>query len=211
VDEYLLDVACLRRLPQPHRWDLVQQAKQRCGLDTVGRRLIRNLSKGYQQRVGIAQAILHHPSVIILDEPTDGLDPAQIRQVRELIRNLAETAGVILSSHILPEIQALCNQVIILQEGKTVYQGELTPPPSKRLKIRLKRPIEPARLAALPGVVQVEQLPMGSFQLELESTDGISQLAELIVSQGWGLLQLIPQDLDLEQLFLRATAGEPIK
>ena len=208
VDEYLLDVARLRRVAKPQQWELVEQAKQRCGLDGVGRRLIRNLSKGYQQRVGIAQAILHHPSVIVLDEPTDGLDPAQIREVRELIRQLAETAGVILSSHILAEVQALCNQVIILQEGTAVFQGELTTPRDQRLQIRLKQTVEPELLAALPIVNRVERLSTHGFMVVLEPGKEVSELADQVVHQGWGLLQLAPETPDLERLFLQATAGE---
>ncbi|MGD8589259.1 MAG: ABC transporter ATP-binding protein [Chromatiales bacterium] len=208
VDEYLLDVARLRRIARSQQRELVDQAKQGCGLERVGRRLISNLSKGYQQRVGIAQAILHLPSVIILDEPTDGLDPSQIREARELIRNLAQSAGVILSSHILPEIQALCTKVVILQEGLAVYQGTLSSPQGRRLKIKLKQPVEPAQLADLTAVKQVEPLSMGSFEVELESHSEASQLAEQIVRQGWGLQQLIPQAQDLERLFLRATTGE---
>jgi ABC-2 type transport system ATP-binding protein len=209
VDEYLHDVARLRRVAKPQQRGLVHQTKQRCGLQGIGRRLIRNLSKGYQQRVGIAQAILHLPSVIILDEPTDGLDPAQIREVRQLIRQLARTAGVILSSHILSEIQALCNQVVILQEGTAVYQGELTPQQGQRLKIRLQTPLDPTKLADLPGVNRVEGLSSESFVVELADQMQASDLAEQIIRQGWGLMQLTPQAQDLERLFLQATSGEP--
>jgi ABC-2 type transport system ATP-binding protein len=209
VDEYLLDVARLRRVAKAQQRELAAQAKRRCGLEGVGRRLIRNLSKGYQQRVGIAQAILHHPSVIILDEPTDGLDPVQIREVRKLIRELAQTAGVILSSHILAEVQALCNQVIILQQGTAVYQGELTTPRRRRLQIRLQQAPAPERLAALPMVHQVESLSDDSFLVELEPAGQASELADRIVRQGWGLQQLMPETPDLERLFLQATAGEP--
>ena len=208
VDEYLHDVARLRRVAKTQQHELVELAKQRCGLQGVGRRLLRNLSKGYQQRVGIAQAILHHPSVIVLDEPTDGLDPAQIREVRELIRKLAQTAGVILSSHILAEIQTLCNQVIILQEGTAVYQGELTMSRNPRLLIRLNEPVEPEQLAALPIVNQVESLSMDSFLVTLEPGNQASDLTDQVVRQGWGLQQLTPETPDLERLFLQATAGE---
>jgi len=208
VDEYLLDVARLRRLARSQQWEQVQLAKQRCGLEAVGARLIRNLSKGYQQRVGIAQAILHHPSVIVLDEPTDGLDPAQIREVRKLIRQLAQTAGVILSSHILAEIQSLCNRVIILQEGTAVHQGELSTSRSRRLRIRLTEPLAPERLAGLPAIKQVERLSDDCFSVALEPGHQASELAEQIVRQDWGLLELTLETPDLERLFLQATAGE---
>ena len=100
---------------------------------------VRKLSKGYQQRVGLAQAIIHDPRVVILDEPTDGLDPAQIRQVRELIRSLAEERGVLLSSHILSEIQASCNRVAILREGRVVYLGDLEPPQASSFRVGLEQ------------------------------------------------------------------------
>ena len=210
VDEYLFDAARLRRITKTQIADFVRQAKQRCGLEAVGRRLIRNLSKGYQQRVGLAQAILHHPSVIVLDEPTDGLDPAQIREVRELIRQLAETAGVILSSHILPEIQALCTQVVILQDGRPVYQGDLRPSGRHRVKIKLAQGCDPSQLATLTAVAGLEHLAGDAFLVELAVDAEASQLALQIVERGWGLQQLIPQDIDLEQIFLQATAGEPV-
>jgi ABC-2 type transport system ATP-binding protein len=210
VDEYLSDVARLRRVAKSQRRDIVHQVKQRCGLQTVGRRLIWNLSKGYQQRLGIAQAILHHPAVVVLDEPTDGLDPAQIRAVRKLIRQLAEHAGVILSSHILSEIQTLCNRVIILQDGKTVYQGELTPPQVTTLRVQLTQAPDIAQLSALPAVARVEQLHLDYFQVLLKAGIEASQLAAQIVQQGWGLQQMTPQELSLEQIFLRATSGEAV-
>jgi ABC-2 type transport system ATP-binding protein len=123
VGEFLRFAARLHRVPKADVDAAVRQALQRCGLDDVAQRLIGNLSKGYRQRVGIAQAIVHNPSVIILDEPTAGLDPLQIREIRELIAALGRTHGVILSTHILAEAEALCDQVLILHQGRTVYSG----------------------------------------------------------------------------------------
>jgi ABC-2 type transport system ATP-binding protein len=100
-------------------------ARERCSLDSVQNRLIANLSKGYKQRVGIAQAILHSPAVVILDEPTVGLDPLQIREIRKLIRELGKEHSVILSTHILPEVQAVCDRVQILNRGRTVFNDSL--------------------------------------------------------------------------------------
>ncbi len=208
VIEFLTDAARLHRLPRKGIRHAVQHAMQRCDLEAVGKRLIRNLSKGFQQRVGIAQAILHQPSVIILDEPTDGLDPAQIRGVRELIRMLAENAGVIISSHILPEIQALCNQVVILQDGETVYSGDLAPPEVACLKVLLAKPPELQQLVALPAVAQAEQLHSDYFYLQLTPQADATQLAAQIVAQGWGLKQLVPEALSLEQIFMQATTGD---
>ena len=104
---------------------MVERASLRCGLESVSQRLIGNLSKGFRQRVGIAQAILHNPAVVILDEPTVGLDPIQIREIRSLIRELGKDHGIILSTHILPEVQAVCDRVQILNRGRTVFNNTL--------------------------------------------------------------------------------------
>ncbi|PIE01284.1 MAG: multidrug ABC transporter ATP-binding protein [Thiothrix nivea] len=125
VNEYLFYCAHLHGMKRSAAGNAVAQVKQRCALQEVQNRLIGNLSKGFQQRVGIAQAVLHQPPLIILDEPTVGLDPVQIREIRALIRELGEEHGVILSTHILPEVQAVCDRVQILSAGRTVFSGEL--------------------------------------------------------------------------------------
>lgn len=137
VDDYLLYCAKLRRVVSAKLESSLNQAKQRCGLQTCGQRLIRHLSKGYQQRVGIAQAIIHEPDIIILDEPTIGLDPVQIIEIRKLIRELGNRHSVLLSTHILPEVQSVCDRVLIIREGK----------------VRLDAP-----LSALPGNEPLEQV-----------------------------------------------------
>jgi ABC-2 type transport system ATP-binding protein len=204
VDEYLSDCARLRRIPRSQIRARVEETKQRCGLGEMGRRLIGNLSKGFRQRVGIAQAIQHRPDVVVLDEPTDGLDPLQIREVRELIRSLAREAGVILSSHILPEIQATCNRVLILNEGHVAYQGEITPPAAASLKLELANPPDDQQLAALPSLAAVNRLHTDYFHVILKPEADASRLAEEIVGQGWGLKQLTPETLGLEQIFMEA-------
>lgn len=120
VDEYLDYCARLRRVPKQNLAAAISNIKQRCGLEQVGNRLIGNLSKGYQQRTGIAQAIIHSPAVVVLDEPTAGLDPNQIVEIRELIRELGQDHSVILSTHILPEVQSVCDRVVIINQGKLV-------------------------------------------------------------------------------------------
>lgn len=125
VSEYLHYCARLRNVPSAQRKGAVATASERCGLQDVSKRLIGNLSKGFRQRVGIAQAILHNPAVVILDEPTVGLDPIQIREIRRLIRELGKEHGIILSTHILPEVQAVCDRVQILNRGKTVFNDTL--------------------------------------------------------------------------------------
>lgn len=125
VNEFLNYCAKLHGFSVPDAKQVVAKARQRCSLDDVQHRLIANLSKGFQQRVGIAQAILHNPAVVILDEPTVGLDPIQIREIRSLIRELGEEHGVILSTHILPEVQSVCDRVQILNRGRTVFNDNL--------------------------------------------------------------------------------------
>jgi ABC-2 type transport system ATP-binding protein len=207
VDEYLWDCTLLHGMKRGQSRKAREHTKKRCGLEQAGRRLIRKLSKGYQQRVGLAQAIIHNPRVIILDEPTDGLDPGQIRQVRELIQELAQGGGVILSSHILPEIEATCNRVTILQQGKSVYSGEITPPaqPCYRIGLECNPPLD--EIQAMTGVTEAEQLYTDHYRITLDKDCKPSELAQQIVAKGWGLIELKPQQISLEQLFLQATTG----
>jgi ABC-2 type transport system ATP-binding protein len=126
VDQFLVLAARLHRVPKGDISAAVGRVKERCGLKKVGKKLIASLSKGYRQRVGIAQAIVHNPQVVILDEPTVGLDPLQIREIRSLIRELGGEHSVILSTHILPEVESTCDRVQIIHGGKLVYQDTLS-------------------------------------------------------------------------------------
>jgi ABC-2 type transport system ATP-binding protein len=207
VDEYLLDCALLRGLKRAQAKEACQQAKRRCALEQSGQRLIRKLSKGYQQRVGLAQAIIHDPMVVILDEPTDGLDPAQIRQVRELIQELALGKGVIISSHILPEIEATCNRVTILQQGRSVYCGEISPPEQACFRVGLEQHPTVDEIKAIGSVSKVERLHTDYYRITLEPDYAASELAQQLVARGWGLVELRPEQISLEQLFLQATTG----
>jgi ABC-2 type transport system ATP-binding protein len=121
VDDYLVFVARLHRMSATRTAEALGRVKQRCGLQQVGRKIIGTLSKGYQQRVGIAQAIIHNPEVIVLDEPTVGLDPSQIRDIRELIRELGNAHSVILSTHLLSEVETVCDRVEIMHHGRLIY------------------------------------------------------------------------------------------
>jgi len=123
VDDYLLYAARLHKIVPARLTEALAQAKQRCGLDDCGGKVIGTLSKGYQQRVGIAQAIIHNPPVVVLDEPTVGLDPAQIRDIRALIRELGDNSSVILSTHLLNEVENLCDRVVILKQGRVIFSG----------------------------------------------------------------------------------------
>jgi ABC-2 type transport system ATP-binding protein len=210
VDEYLQLAVKLHRVPKPRRREAVSRAKERCGLQDVGRKLIGNLSKGYQQRVGIAQAIAHEPEVVILDEPTVGLDPNQIREIRTLIRELGGAHSVILSTHILPEVEAICDRVQIMHHGSVVYNDTIAALKAihsgRTVLVGLRRPPPESELKALPGVAAVEsageKLFRVQFALEVDPTE---QLVARSVEKNWGLHHLAPAQTSLEDVFVNLT------
>jgi ABC-2 type transport system ATP-binding protein len=207
VDEYLADSARLRRLGRRQRQKARKRVKQLCGLDQVGHRLIRKLSKGYQQRTGLAQAIIHEPRLVILDEPTDGLDPSQIRQVRDLVLSLADGCGVIISSHILSEIQTTCNRVAILQQGRIVYEGDLNVAEETSYRVGLEQSPDESLVAALTPVAAAQQLHTDCYRISLHPGYRASDLSRQILEQGWGLTELTPEQVSLEQRYFKATTG----
>ena len=200
----------------------VDQAKQRCGLGAVGRRLIGNLSKGYQQRVGIAQAILSDPDILILDEPTIGLDPKQIIEIRQLIRDLGGEKTVILSSHILPEVSQVCNRVIIVNHGELVavdtpenLRSRLTK--SAVIRLTLRETPDTARageiVRTIAGVLSLREEPVagGTRALTIESPpdrDIREEIARRLVREGIALLEIYREELSLEDIFLQLVTEE---
>jgi ABC-2 type transport system ATP-binding protein len=209
VDEYLQYALRLHRVGRRASVAALRQVKRRCGLETVGRRLLGKLSKGYRQRVGIAQAIAHQPPLIILDEPSVGLDPGQSREIRDLIGELGHDHGVLVSTHLLPEAQAMCQRVLILHQGRLVHEAQLDAGDAagRELLIGLEQPPGLAQLHALPGVIAVDDLDAGRFRLRLAAGFAAAELARHAVQAGWGLRELTPQRADLEQVFLRLTSG----
>jgi len=210
VDEYLVLATRLHRVPKSGRRDAIERAKQRCGLAEVGRQLIGTLSKGYQQRVGIAQAIAHDPDVIVLDEPTIGLDPNQIRDIRALIRELGGAHSVILSTHILPEVEAICDRVQILHHGSVVYSDTIAALKAlhagRTVLLGLRRPPSVADLAAVPGVAAVERVSPNLYRLQLAAdSDPTESLVARSVERNWGLHQLTPGQTSLEDVFVNLT------
>lgn len=207
VDEQLHYSARLHGLSRTASSQAVASIKERCGLTDVSSRLIGHLSKGYQQRVGIAQAVLHDPAVMVLDEPTVGLDPLQSREIRTLIRELGQDRGVILSSHRLSEVQAICTHVQIMRAGRLVYASPLTDleqqRPSTRVRIGLQTPPPLARLTQLPGVECVEKLGEGRFRLHhTAAATPYQALVEQASAENWGLWELVPEQASLEQIFV---------
>ncbi|MCC5812353.1 MAG: ABC transporter ATP-binding protein [Ectothiorhodospiraceae bacterium] len=211
VDEYLRYATLVRRLPRGQRSAAVDRALQLCDLGAVRRRLIRNLSKGFQQRVGIAQAIVHQPALIILDEPTAGLDPRQVSAIRDLIRALRQEHAVLFSSHILPEVQSLCDRVTILHQGRQVYQGKPQGDANRnRVRVRFRSPPPLNALAGIPGVEHVESLEEQGVLLSLSLDTAMDVLLRQSLDNGWGLEELRPERPTLEQIFLDLTTGEEL-
>jgi ABC-2 type transport system ATP-binding protein len=213
VDEYLALVAALHRIPRARRREAVDIARSRCGLAETGRKLIGSLSKGYQQRVGIAQAIVHAPDVVILDEPTVGLDPNQIREIRALIRELGGAHSVILSTHILPEVEAVCDRVQIMHHGNIVYSDTISAlkqfQSGATMLLGLRRPPDLPELAALPGVAAVEAIEPSRFRIRFaEGADPTDALVKRATERDWGLYQLAPAQTSLEDVFVNLTRRE---
>lgn len=219
VRSYLEFVARLRGVPRRQVAARVDRALERCGLKDVAHRLIALLSKGYQQRVGLAQAILHEPDVLILDEPTVGLDPSQIREIRDLIKSFAGEHTVILSTHILAEVQMTCHRVLIINEGRIAAEDTLERlaargGSTRRVMVRLARGGDGAEAAllALPGVLAVRRHDAGEGGFEVETDaehDAREEIASLAVGRGWGLLEMRALTLSLEDIFIRIIRGEP--
>lgn len=217
VTEYLTFVGRLRGMTGRNLTSALDQSIGRLELGTVRHRLIGNLSRGYRQRVGLAQALLHDPPILILDEPTVGLDPKQIIEMRELIKSLAGSHSVILSTHILPEATAVCQRVVIISGGRIM--AEDTPEQlsarlrhSEKISVTLKTPPADceAKLGAIPGILNIFPGPTaGNFLIECGlGQDLRDEIARFVVSHQWGLLELRTISMTLEDVFLQLTQHE---
>jgi ABC-2 type transport system ATP-binding protein len=210
VTEYLAHCGRLKRLPKKRLGVAIDRACERCALEDSRKRLIGNLSKGLQQRVGIAQAIIADPLVVVLDEPTVGLDPMQIRTIRALITELGRDRGVILSSHILAEIQAVCTHVQMIADGRLVFAAplnELAGPENQLVRVSLRRPPAVEDLCHIPGIQDVVALGDGRFRLRCGDDAPLETLAEICYREDWGLCELYREERNLEQLFVELTMG----
>jgi ABC-2 type transport system ATP-binding protein len=215
VDEYLTMAARLHRVSAKHIKKAVENAKERCGLTHMSKRLIENLSNGYQQRVGIAQAIIHSPMVVILDEPTVGLDPIQIRDIRTLIREVGTDHSVIISTHILPEVEMVCDHVQIIDKGKLVFNGSIDVLKRQRignkLLIGLRNPPAIEEILRISGVSEAESLANGLIRVRYaENAEPAEAIVQAAVQQGWGLHQIAPDQTSLEDVFMQLTYQEQI-
>jgi len=223
VAGYLRFVAKIKGVAKDRLENEVKRVMEQVSIIDVRERIIAKLSKGYKQRVGIAQALLADPPVLILDEPTIGLDPKQIHEVRELIKGLAGNHTVVLSTHILPEVEQTCHRVIIIDRGKIVavdtpqnlrfqLQG------AERIFIEVAGPGTEvlAKLRATPGVINVRELNAqdGQHRFQIEGQlhkDIRSDLARAVIQSGWGLLELQSASMSLEDIFLKLTTAEEVE
>lgn len=209
VHEYLQTMGRIRRMGCARRWERAKAVIESCGIVAMQNKKIKALSKGYRQRVGLAQALLHEPAVLILDEPTTGLDPNQLREIRTLIKTISHDKAVILSTHIMQEVEAVCDQVLIINQGKQVacapldtlkasYQGKLT--------VTFKEPTAAADLAQLPGIQRVQALSAHQFAVHAPDTATTREtLFRFAQTNNLTLLGLEQPQNSLEMLFQQLT------
>jgi ABC-2 type transport system ATP-binding protein len=229
--EYLEFVARIKGVPSAERRERVTAVMDRTRISDVATRHCGKLSKGYKQRVGLAQALIHNPDVLILDEPTAGLDPKQIIETRDLIRSLAGDHTIVLSTHILPEVSQTCQRVVIINKGRVVavdtpdnLTARLKGAATMYLQVDAAGADAGAVLAAIPGVTRVSAADHGrapaaetqpraagpvAYEVESEpELDVRRELAHAVVTRGWGLLELRPVRMSLEDVFLQVTTEE---
>ena len=216
VDEYLKFRASLKGVKTSARRAKINEVKEQCGLTEVGKRIIGQLSKGYRQRVGLADSLVHDPDLLILDEPTVGLDPYQIRQVRELITQLAERHTVLLSTHILPEVEAICERILIIDEGRIVASDteenlhrKLHACSIIEMEVMADKATAMQHLAGMEGldVRNASELADGWLWLEIEADSPAMrvELYNLAVVEGWPMRELSEQHHSLEDTFVQIT------
>lgn len=209
VEEFLCFAAQMRLIADIDIDTAIDEAMTKCGITHFRKRLISNLSGGYQQRVGIAQCIIHNPELVVLDEPTNGLDPNQILEVRNLIKEIAKERTVILSTHILQEVQALCDHIWMIKDGEMVFSGSLP-----ELEGIIESNSIVAQFLAAPGVdvlsgivgiEQVETIGEGRFRIHISDRDVVEQLVTKSVAGNWRLIELVIEKTSLEAVFARLT------
>ena len=218
VVDYLEFCAALQRVPKTQISGRVREMVRACGLEIEKHKRIRELSKGYRQRVGLAQAMIHDPEILILDEPTTGLDPNQIVEIRELIRNIGKEKTVILSTHILPEVEATCDRILIINRGKIVADGTAATLRSQAqgkqvLHVRIEEGDRNAifeALQKLPSVSVVDFLESNKNRFEIQSKPDQSSnkaVFQLCVQNNWTLSEMIPFETKLEDIFRDLTVN----
>ena len=206
VDEYLVHCAVLRRMEKSKIRAAVDAAKERCEIAHFSDRLIKNLSGGYQQRVGIAQAIVHNPRFVVLDEPTNGLDPNQIVEIRNLIKELATNHAVLFSTHILSEVQATCDEIRMIDHGKVVFSGSMKEfndyvvPNS--FTVSFAAPPAKEDLASIGGILNIDEISRGTFKVRFDGDDDITEkVVARSIENGWHLREISLDHTSLDVIF----------
>ncbi|PRY49205.1 ABC-2 type transport system ATP-binding protein [Arcticibacter pallidicorallinus] len=206
VDEYLTHCAHMRSIPKSEIKDALELAKAKCGITHFSKRVLSNLSGGYQQRVGLAQAIIHNPKLVVLDEPTNGLDPNQILEVRKLIKEIAQDRSVILSTHILSEVQATCDNIIMIEHGNIVFADTMhafnnyVEPNTLIVEMEAKPPVE--TLYEITGVSEVEFITDTKIRIHFSSGPEITKsIIQTCVAKGWPLTEIYLEKSSLDGIF----------
>lgn len=208
VEEYLYHCADLRLMPKDKMKEAVEKAMEKCQITHFRNRQISNLSGGYQQRVGIAQAIIHEPLFVILDEPTNGLDPNQIMEIRGLIREIAEDRAVLISTHILPEVQAICDYIMMIEHGNMVFKGTISEfnaymDPSALVTIMHNAPAD-EEFMKIEGIERVERLTRTRIRLHFVGDDSIvSRVVKASCENGWQLREIFLEKESLDKVFAK--------
>lgn len=216
VTAYLRFVAQIKEVPAKEIAERVEAAMAKVNIAHIRGRVIGHLSRGYRQRVGLAQALVHDPKVLVLDEPTLGLDPSQIIEIRELIRSLAGAHTIILSSHILPEVQATCHEIAIIHQGRIVARDTMQSLTQGRaLLITLKGAdtgAVPGEFGRLPGVTEVSRRvavePLSTWLVRFSDESSAEEIFRICAQKNWVIIEMTRQRTSLEEIFLRATGGE---
>lgn len=214
VEEYLVHTAHLRLVPEKEIPECLEYALEKCGLTHMRKRLIRNLSGGYQQRVGIAQAIIHKPQLVVFDEPTTGLDPNNIAEIRTLIKEIAEDRAVILCSHILPEVQSICESIKMIENGKLVFSdtieafNDYIEPDT--LLLNMGNPPSQNTIESIAGVTEVTSEGEGRFKVKFEPGQPVSeQVIKQSVENGWELKEAAIEKQSLDLIFAHLSGRVP--
>ena len=208
VDEYLYHCADIRLIPKDEIHEAIEVVKKKCGISHFSNRLISNLSGGYQQRVGIAQAIIHNPLFVILDEPTNGLDPNQILEIRYLIKNIAEDRAVLISTHILPEVQATCEYIKMIENGEIVFSGSIVEfnnyaAPSTLVSIMGSAP-STEELMKIESVTKVERLTKTRIRIHFIGDESIvNRIVKMSIKNSWGLKEIFLEKESLDNIFAK--------
>lgn len=206
VDEYLIHCAHMRSIPSVKIHEALEIAKEKCGISHFSKRVLSNLSGGYQQRVGIAQAIIHNPKLVVLDEPTNGLDPNQILEVRKLIKEIAEDRSVILSTHILSEVQATCDNIIMVEHGHIVFADTMHAfnnyVEPNTLIVVLDNPAPIEELEAIPGVTKAEAIHSNQIRIHFNTGPSITKsIIQTCSEKGWSLSEIYLEKSSLDGIF----------